>query len=262
MTWAKIILVFVLAFWVAGAAAQDNSRQFKPHKFNGTKPAYSGGVWSFELQPQGCSARKYGDGRGESDCFNGSLRSRIRAPKLASPGQQIEYYMEIRVDPSFRYDGGRTPAWSKLEVAEWGRTQGIKNHIYDLQLDTKRGLTFERKVCIKPSELGNWNSFRLRVKWSKSGDGYLEAMCNGRIILQRLNQQTVIPPDCAAPYKLQCDPARQIPDSTIYWQVGPKLSGFGPNYAQLGRSSRFAAFPKSGVRMQVRKLYAGRPVKR
>ncbi len=40
--------------------------------------------------------------------------------------------MEIRVDPSFRYDDGRTPTWSKLEVAEWGRTQGIKNHIYDL----------------------------------------------------------------------------------------------------------------------------------
>lgn len=253
-----------LLFFIVGslAHAQDHSKRFKPHKFNGSKPVLSAGVWSFELRPRGCSQRKYGDGRGESDCLNGNLRSRIAAPKHVRPGQQVEYYMEFRVAPGFRYDGGPTPAYSKLEVAEWGRTKGIKNHIYDLQLDTKRGLTFERKICIPPSKLSQWNSFRLRIKWSKSGDGYLEASCNGKVILSRGDQQTVIPPDCAAKYKLQCDPKRQVPNASIYWQVGPKLSGFGPEYAKYGFSSQFAPFPPKGVGFQARKLYAGKPIQR
>lgn len=257
------LLALLLTFFVASTGlAQDQTKQFRTHKFNGSKPTYSSGVWTFQLEPQGCSKRKYGDGRGESDCFNGNIRSRISAPKVAKPGQEIEYYMEVRIAPEFRYDGGPTPAWSKLEIAEWGRTKGIKNHIYDLQLDTVRGLTFERNVCIPPSKLSQWNSFRLRIKWSKTGDGYLEATCNGKVILARRNQQTVIPPDCAAKYKLQCDPARQIPGASIYWQVGPKLSGFGSEFAKYGFASQFAPFPPNGVRLQVRNLYVGKPVRR
>lgn len=262
MTLARLCLALFLLFCANAGLAQDQSRSFKPHTFNGSKPAYAAGTWSFELVPQGCSARDYGDGRGESDCYNGNLRSRVMAPKQAKPGQSLEYYMEVRVDPAFRYDGGPTPAFSKLEIAEWGRTQGIKNHIYDLQLDTVRGLTFEREVCVPPSRLSQWNSFRLRIKWSKSGDGYLEATCNGKVILSRVNQQTVIPPGCGAKYKLQCDPKLQKPDASIYWQVGPKLSGFGGEHAKYGFKSQFAPFPKDGVRLQVRNLYAGRAVKR
>lgn len=262
MRFFRSMVVFAAVLIAAAAHAQDQSKRFKAHKFNGSEPSYSSGVWTFQLQPQGCSQRKYGDGRGESDCFNGNIRSRISAPKFARPGQEVEYYMEVRVASGFRYDGGPTPAWSKLEVAEWGRTKGIKNHIYDLQLDTVRGLTFERKVCVPPSKLNQWNSFRLRIRWSKAGDGYLEASCNDKVILVRRAQQTVIPPDCAARYKLQCDPKRQIPSASIYWQVGPKLSGFGADFAKFGFSSQFAPFPPKGVRLQVRRLYAGKPLRR
>ncbi|WP_424965705.1 hypothetical protein [Dinoroseobacter sp. S375] len=259
MHFLRFVLAMVSICAAFAAHAQDHSKRFKPHKFNGSKPVYSGGIWSFELKPQGCSSRKYGDGRGESDCLNGNIRSRIAAPKNVKPGQLVEYSMEIRIAPNFRYDGGPTPAWSKLEVAEWGRTKGIKNHIYDLQLDTVRGLTFERQVCVPPSKLSQWNKFQLRIKWSKSGDGFLEARCNGKVILSRRDQQTVIPPDCAAKYKLQCDPSQQIPSASIYWQVGPKLSGFGPNFAKYGFSSQFAPFPRNGILLQMRNLYAGNP---
>jgi hypothetical protein len=118
MLFIRVLLIFLATVWGHHAMAQDHSRQFKPHKFNGSKPKYVSGTWQFELTPQACSSRKYGDGRGESDCFNGSLRSRIKAPKNIRPGTTMEYYMEIRIDPAFRYDGGPTPAYSKLEVAE------------------------------------------------------------------------------------------------------------------------------------------------
>lgn len=257
---ATVIATLILA--AGTAAAKDQTRSFKPHKFNGSKPAYSKGVYTFTLEPRGCSARKYGDGRGESDCFNGSLRSRVKAPKNVAPGATMEYYMEFRMNPGFRYDGGRTPGYSKLEVAEWGRVEGIKNHVYDLQLDTVRGLTFERAVCVPPNRLSEWNSVRVLVKWSKTGDGFLQAICNGTPVLTRQGQQTVIPPDCAKPWKLQCEPSLQRPDARIYWQVGPKLSGHGASYRKNGFSSAFARFPPNGVQMQVRNLYAGRPIKR
>lgn len=243
-------------------AASDMTKKFKNHKFNGTDPTYSGGVLSFDLTPDGCSPKTYGDGRGESHCSNGNIASRVMAPKQAKPGQTVEYYMEFRIDPAFRYDGGKTPAYSKLEIAEWGRTKGIKNHLYDLQLDTKRGLTFERQVCVPPKQLGQWNSFRLKIKWSPDNDGFLEATCNDKIILQRVNQQTVIPPDCAAGYKLQCDPSQQIPTASTYWQVGPKLSGYGQGFAKYGFKSQFAPFPPNGVKLEMRNLYMGKPIKR
>jgi len=235
----------------------DQSKRFTAARFNGTHPKFTDGIWSFELQEKECSAVKYGDGRGESDCSNGNLRSRVKAPRIIYPGQEVEYYVELRVDPNFRYDGGKTLSWSKLEIAEWGRVEGVKNHIYDLQLDTKRGLTFERTVCVPPSQLSKWNSFRLNIKWAKNGDGYLEARCNGKVVLSRQSQQTVIPPDCAERYKEQCDPNKQIPEAGIYWHVGPKLSGHGSNYRSNGHSSHFSVFPTNGIKLEMRSLYQG-----
>jgi hypothetical protein len=260
---ASRLLIFCAALAVLAFAggAEAQSAKFRPHKFNGTAPVIQKGVYTFQLVEGRCSSVKYGDGRGESDCANGAYRSRVIANKQASVGQTWEYSFEFRVDPSFVYDGGKTPETSRLKIAEWGRSEGIKNHLYDIHLDSRRGATFERQPCVPASRLTQWNTFRLRVKWSASGDGYLVAECNGKVVLERVNQQTIIPPDCGKPWKLQCKLELQQPRSTIYWQVGPHLSGYGTTFAQIGKPNQFPPFPRNGVIVQARNLYAGRPRK-
>lgn len=248
--------LFALVLALPGAAgAADLRGKFRPSAWNGTKPAISKGVVTFTLQPGACGKRTYGDGRGESDCNGGRLRSQLQSRKVERVGRNVEYRMEFFVPASFSYDGDRGyPAYSRLLIAEWKRDRGIKNHMYEMLLDSIRGATFERKVCVPPARFGQWNSFRLRIRWSKGGDGYIEAYCNGRLILSRSNSQTVIPPDCAAGYKLQCDPDLQEPDGGIIWAVGPNFSGYGRDYRRLGKPSPFAPLPKAGVRIQMRNL--------
>lgn len=249
-------LTFCLCIYCVVAHAQSGG--FENHKFNGTKPVKKNGVYTFELQEGKCGATKYGDGRGESDCANGAYRSVVKAKRHAKVGRSYEYSFEFKVDPSFSYNGGRTPETSRIKISEWGRVKGIKNHIYEIHLDTVRGATFERKVCVPPSKLSQWNRFTLKIKWSKGNDGYLQAFCNDKLVLQRMNTQTVIPPDCGKPWKLQCKLEHQQPDADILWLVGPHMSGYGTTYRQIGKPSQFPPFPKSGVTVQARKLYFGR----
>lgn len=258
------VLAASLAFWTlpTESSAATKASMFKDVKWNGTKPSFSKGVHTFEILPRKCGSREYGDGRGESDCNGGRVRSQIRTKKLAKVGQTIEYSFEFFVPKSFKYDGDRHyPAYSRLLIAEWNRSKGVKNHIYEILLDSVRGVTFERKTCVKPSEFGKWNEFKLVIKWSKGSDGFMKATCNGRTVLSRANTQTVIPPDCAANYKLQCDPSKQIPSATIGLNIGPNLSGYGRNFRELSgnKTSPFPPFPPNGVKVQFRNIHIGRP---
>lgn len=255
---------FILSLFalVGGFAyGRDQTRAFKQVSWNGTDVAVSGGVATFRLDPEGCGAKTYGDGRGESDCNGGRRRSQLMAPKEVRVGQEVEYRLDLLVPASFRYDGDRGyPAYSRLSIAEWNRVKGIKNHVYEMLLDSVRGVTFERKVCFRPSEFGRWNTFSLKIRWSAAADGYLEARCNGRLVLERHSIQTVIPPDCGASYKLQCVPKLQKPGANLLWNVGPNLAGYGSDYRRMGRASPFPPFPPNGVEMQMRNLYVGRPI--
>ncbi len=248
------ISIFLLVF--AGTVDAKTKRSaFRDVTWNGSAPSYSKGVHTFELKPGECGAKTYGDGRGESDCGGGRLRSQIRVKKLARVGQTLEYSFEFFVPKGFTYDGDRRyPAYSRLLIAEWNRNEGIKNHIYEVLLDSVRGVTFERKTCIKPGEFGRWNSFSMRIKWTAEYDGFIEARCNDGVIIRRANTQTVIPPDCGARYKLQCEPKLQIPGADIIWAIGPNFSGYGKNFKRLGKSSPFAPFPAGGVKLQVRNI--------
>ena len=49
---------------------------FKEATFQGRSPAYDKAVVTFSLLPGDCSPKKYGDGRGESDCANGKIALR------------------------------------------------------------------------------------------------------------------------------------------------------------------------------------------
>ena len=235
--------------------SKDVTKRVQQVKWNGTDARYSKGEWTFELAPDGCGRKTYGDGRGESDCGGGRRRSQIQLKEKARVGQQLSYSFEFFIPKDFVYDGDpRYPAFSRLLFAEWKRDKGIKNHLYEILLDSRRGVTFERKPCVTPREFGKWNHFELRVNWTGKADGYLEARCNGRQILKRLGQQTLVLPDCAANYKLQCDPKLQQPDGRILWSIGPNLSGYGRDYRRLGRSTPFPPFPPRGVEISVRKI--------
>jgi hypothetical protein len=258
---AMIAAIGISIFLVPNIAeAKTKKNQFRDVTWNGAKPSYSNGVHSFAVMPGQCGSKKYGDGRGESDCGGGRVRSQIRTKQLAKVGQTKQYSLDFFVPNTFSYDGDRNyPSYSRLLISEWKRNEGIKNHIYEVLLDSVRGVTFERKVCVKPSEFGKWNTFSLKIKWARDGSGYMEASCNGRVILQRLNTQTVIPPDCGANYKLQCDPSKQKPNADIIWAIGPNFSGYGRDYRRLGKSSPFAPFPRRGISLQVKNIYYGRP---
>lgn len=237
---------------------RDQTAKFVNVKWNGVDPTIEDGTVTFFLQEGQCGAKVYPDGRGESDCNGGRLRTQIMAPRPVRVGQNVEYYMEFFVPEDFNYRMELYyPSKSRLLIAEWTRIEGIKNHIYEILVDNQRGVTFERETCILPEEFGQWHTFSLRINWSKGEDGYLEARCNDRLVLERRGDQTVVPPDCASGYKLQCDPSTQRPNASINWNVGPNFSGYGSNYAEMGRTTPFAFFPKDGIEIKVRNLYVG-----
>lgn len=252
----KTLLIAATALLFSGIAVWgDQTGSFRDVTWNGAKPIRKNNEIIFALQAGQCGKPTYGDGRGESDCNGGRVRSQVQARGSVKVGQTVEYRMEFFVPKSFDYRGDLYfPSGTRLLIAEWKRSKGIKNHIYEILLDASKGATFERATCIHPSEFGKWNSFSLRIKWSKGSDGFMEARCNDRLILERKGDQTVIPPDCASDYKLQCEPNRQIPGAPILWSVGPNFSGYGSDYARLGKPSPFAPFPSNGIEIRVRGL--------
>jgi len=254
--WCEVLREFSTS--PTAMAIRDQTLAFEEVRWNGADPIYEDSVVTFALQSGQCGARTYGDGRGESDCNGGRVRSQLQSPDTVRVNSEVEYYFEFFIPDDFSYWGDQWyPSGSRLLIAEWKRTQGIKNHIYEILLDNRRGVTFERETCITSDHYGKWNSFSLRIRWSRGDDGYLEARCNDRLILERRGDQTVIPPDCDTDYKLQCEVRHQRPNANIQWAIGPNFSGYGRDYERLGKSSPFAPFPPDGIEIRVRNLYVG-----
>ncbi|AXI54969.1 hypothetical protein C1J05_11130 [Sulfitobacter sp. JL08] len=230
---------------------------FKEATFQGRSPAYDKGVVIFSLLPGDCSPKKYGDGRGESDCANGGIRSRINAKKHARLGQTLQYSLDIWIDPSFEFNGGKGTKRSALIILEWQRINAIKSHLYELHLDSRRGAMFEDKTCFSNKDFGKWVSFKMLVKWSAKDDGVLKVYCGDRLVYQLVGQNA-IPPGCGTTVKRQCELKYQKVDGEIQWQVGPKLGGYGTVYKQYGFSSPFRPFSQNGLKMKVKNLYFGR----
>jgi hypothetical protein len=135
------------------STAEAMPRGFQEQRFNGRDPVHADGVTTFHVRPGDCSAIDYGDGRGESDCFNGNLRSRIAYRTYARLGDSVQYRMEIFIPADLRYNGGPNRR-SLLEIAEWQRINTIKNHIHQLHVDSTTSVTFDDVRCFAPSEFG------------------------------------------------------------------------------------------------------------
>lgn len=242
------IVVLVLA---AGAGAAQPAG-FQNHNFNGNNPVHAGGVTTFHVDEGDCSAIDYGDGRGESDCYNGNLRSRIAYRDHARLGSSVQYRMEILIPATLSYGGGPNRR-SLLEVAEWQRINTIKNHIHTLHLDGRRGLTFDDTVCIPPAEFGQWAEVVVQVRWSADDDGVIQVLCNDRPVVVRRGP-TAIPPDCGAPGVFQCDPSRQDLSQPVQFQAGILFRGYGPRAQQDGLSRSGRVPPPGGFTIQMRNL--------
>lgn len=243
------------------ATSAELPKGFDGATFQGRNPEFKNGTVSFTLMNGDCSKRDYGDGRGESDCKNGNLRSQIHTRGKQKLGNTYEYSMEIWIDPAFDHFSPYGQPRSPLLIAEWQRINTIKNHMYELHLDSYNGVQFEDKNCFGREGFGQWHQFRMTVKWSKRNDGFLRVTCDDKLVYELAGQQTAIPPLCGEEEKRQCVPKLQNLRQPVQWQVGPKLGGFGMEYAKYGMPSQFRKFPDGGLRMKVRSLYYGPPRK-
>lgn len=249
-------LFFILAGLGLSKTLSAAPSGFSDHRFNGRDPVHAGGVTTFHVKAYDCSSIKYGDGRGESDCFNGNLRSRIAYKKTARLGDSVQYAMEIRIPRNLRYGGGPNRR-SLLELAEWQRLDTIKNHIHQLHLDSAKGLTFDDAVCLRPADFGNWARVVVQVRWSMEADGILQVRCNDRLVVSRAGR-TAIPPDCGAPGIYQCEPALQEPRKPIQFQAGILFRGYGPGLQAEGISARGRVPPPEGFTVEMRNIKVSR----
>lgn len=252
------LLMVLLCLAVPTSVTSGSPSGFKETKFQGSSPKLSGGELTYTLMPGQCSAKLYGDGRGESDCKNGAIRSRITNTKYARLGQTMEYSVDFWIQPGFRYNKGRPPR-SKLTIMEWQRINTIKNHIYMMHLDST-GAKFEDKLCFSSKKFGQWVNFKMNVRWSKKDDGFIDVFCDGKHIYA-LRGQNAIPPGCGTEAKSQCHLDKIDLGPPIQWQIGPHLSGYGMNHKNYGFDSPFRAWPKSGLTMKTRNHYYSRPRK-
>jgi hypothetical protein len=253
---AVCVLVFLLMNSYAATAQQG----FKEGSNSAVRPVWKNGEVTFSIRRGDCQARLYGDERGESDCKNGNSRSQLNSRKTQRMGRTYEYAMDIWIDPRFQYNGrgwGKVNHRSRLWIAEWQRSNTIKNHMYEMYLDSRGGAKFEDKVCFSPKQFGKWNTFVFQVKWSNSADGVMRVVCNGNVVYSRTGPNA-IPPDCGQPSKQQCKLELQNLRKEVMWSVGPSLKGHGMTYARYGHPSPFPPFPESGLTMKVRNLYVGK----
>jgi hypothetical protein len=257
---AASILIVVLSF-ASALRADELPSGFQSHKFNpaGQDPTTDAGITSFHIDPDVCSETDYGDGRGESDCNNGNVRSNLYHQENMGIGQAVEYKFDIRIDPNLSYAGyenisanGIYPDGidSHLFVATW---QGplLHNFLYILKADTTNGLDFLANQCQAPSDFGKWVTFSLKILWASDNKGWVEATCDGRTIYADEAIPTNQAPHCYE--SNQCEPwVEKNPDRFIFI-LGPMMEGFGPDWRKIpAATGLFTPIQEGGITIQIK----------
>ena len=186
--------------------------------------------------PGECTDIRYGDGRGESDCYNGNIREALRGPR-ARIGASHTYSFDVKIEQPLGYLGGLDPM---LRIASW---QGnlLHNFIYMFKLGAARGLLFSDEKCVAPDELGEWHTLSLEIKWANDKTGWVRAKCDGRVIYFAENLKTTDAPKCKVTD--QCEPGKSKSPSKIYYTLGPVMAGEGGNWSDFGhKTSQFREF--------------------
>ncbi len=241
--------VVVCATILSGIAS---AQTFSSDPMNVEKVIKRDGVWTLVLTEGSCNPRDYGDGRGESDCTNGNLASRISTRKDYFAPAAIEYSFEVLINSDFEYQ--ETQKYRKLGsiiLAEWGRANLIKNHMYEMHMTPSSGVFFERKRCFGPERYGEWNSVSILAKWANDDSGILQVTCNGKVVFSKAGPN-LVPDGCGTDDKPHCDPKFIDLSKEIYFKLGPKFFGFGSDWRDYGRTSPFLPFPPNGVKVQIK----------
>jgi hypothetical protein len=230
-------------------------------RLNGSvKPATVDGVTTFQIFDKQCSKKDYGDGRGESDCHNGNVRSSIAAKMDAKTSSTLEYKFDIWIDPVFAYRGwyndhsnGFLPDGhdSRLRIASW-EGEFLHNFIYMLKADTQAGIFFLDKQCQSPKDFGKWVTFSLKVRWAGSEKGWLEVSCDNKLIYSKKDLATNQNPHCYITN--QCEKDKKKNPRTIHFIVGPTMAGFGFEWSKYGLPSQFTDIQQGGITMKVKNL--------
>ncbi|RYD92333.1 MAG: hypothetical protein EOP50_12865, partial [Sphingobacteriales bacterium] len=217
---------------------------------------------TFHVDERGCSKVDYGDGRGESDCANGNVKSQIRKSSDAKLGQSLEYRFDVWVDPAFGYQGYfegdaatfRPNGWdSKLRIASW-EGEFIKNFVYILKLDAKNGATFFGKQCFPPADFGKWVPFSMKVRWANDDTGWVKVTCGDRVIYAEEGEATTRQIQCY--YANECDPTDNNKKPTrINYLLGLAMNGFGKQWAgTYGADNLFTKLPVEGLTIKMRNV--------
>lgn len=119
-----VIAVLFAALLTGPVLADPPPTGFELHKFNGSSaPVTEDGITTFHIEDEECSNVDFGDGRGESDCLNGSVRSMLRYERWAELGETLNYSMDILVEPGLEYEGYFNPDSAGFEP------RGLDSHI-------------------------------------------------------------------------------------------------------------------------------------
>jgi hypothetical protein len=197
MKWRCLLLVLLLAACqpltpqqpTLPEATRDNP-EWLPTKYfisdrSATAPIFSDPEVTFNVHHGECSTKT--DRRGRSDCATKTTRSAITAGDTFRIGHQYLFGFDFWIDPELTHAGyssasaTRTNGFSsRLSIARWEGDQYPDNQLFDLKVDTTRGVTFMGRACVKPSGFGQWHRFDMRMRWADDDTGFIEVRCNAR----------------------------------------------------------------------------------
>jgi hypothetical protein len=233
---------------------------WQSHKFDGpNQPTADSGVVTFHIFDKHCSNIDYGDGRGESDCYNGSVRSTINPLHPYVPlGQTVEYRFDLWIDPKLdfpSFDNPESAAFlpdgkdSRLVVATWEGNL-LHNMIYLLKLDSDNGLSFLGHQCQAPADFGNWVSFSMKVRWANDSSGWLKVSCNDKIIYADEDVATNQAPQCYP--SAQCEPDTFKDPRHLIFALGPWV--WGRMHQGKTPDDRFIPIQADGILIKARNM--------
>lgn len=244
-------------------AAGPYPGDYVAHGLNGSQPPSTmAGVTTFHIEDRECSDIDYGDGRGESDCLNGNVRSQISQTRRV--GDTLEYRFDIRIDPALAYTCGRDElayglmpdAWdTQLLVAHWEGNL-LHNYVHRLKLDSTKGLTFLGEVCQAPEQFGEWVSFSMKVRWANDPRGWIKVTCDDNVIYAAEGAATTVNPHCYI--RNQCEPGIKKEPSRVYNSLGLLSHGHGMFWADMRKESQFNQIQPGGITVEMRNIETNR----
>lgn len=258
-----LLCVVFMLLTAASSMAAGLPTGFELHKFNPPEqqPVTAEGVTTFHLDPGVCSNVDYGDGRGETDCNGGSIRSIIRKNQNVTLGESVEYRFDVRVDPAITYTGFKTMAAigiypegidSHLRIASW-EGPAIKNFIYMVKVSKTHGIEFLANQCQAPDNFGEWVTFSLKTHWAADSKGWVVVSCDGKVIYADEGVATNQAPHCYQ--SNECEPWVPKNAKNFNFALGPVMMGFGPDWAKNpAATSKFDTMQPDGITIQMRNI--------